>query len=112
MNTETISSVTAGATPVQMVILICIGGVFLWGVISLVRWLIQIKTKHLDDLPRDIKEIKDQMYKSAIDINAMNSKLWSEEKIHCEFNAALEHHKNTCPAWRYHCANRDGKKEG
>lgn len=112
MNTETVSAITAGATPVQMVILICVGGVFLWGVICLVRWLIQIKTKHLDDLPKDLKEIKDQLYKNALDLNSMNSKLWSEEKIRCEFESALEHHKNTCPAWRYHCANRDEKMKG
>ena len=111
MNPETIKVMTAGATPVQIVILFCVGGIFIWGLFSMVRWLIQIKTKHLESLPQDIKEIKEKLNENGLSLCAMNSKLWSEEKIKSEFDGALEHHQNQCPAWRYHCNNNNNRKD-
>lgn len=109
MNPETVSAMTSGATPVQMVILFCLGGIFLWCVFCFVRWLIKIKTAHLENLPQDIKEIKEKLNENGLSLCAMNSKLWSEEKIKSEFDGALEHHQNQCPAWRFHCQEREKK---
>lgn len=103
MNVETMNSITAGATPVQMLMLFCLGCCFFWCVFSFVRWLIKIKIAHLDSLPQDIKEIKDDLAKHLVKLASMDNKLWSEEKIKAEFSAAIEHHKNECPAWRRHC---------
>lgn len=107
--TETIAILSQGITPVQIILLICVGGLFVWAIISLVRWLIRIKTSHLDTLPLDLKEIKHQLQENAITLNTMKGKLWSEERVKSEFESCIEHHKNECPAWRFHCAENKQK---
>ena len=111
MDSNSIAVLSAGTTPVQILLLVCVGGLFVWGIISIVRWLIRIKTSHLDSLPKDLKEIKDQLQQNAITLNTMEGKLWSDERIKSELNSCIEHHQNGCPAWRYHCALLSGNIE-
>lgn len=108
MGADQISGLAVGVTPVQIINLFCVGGLFVWAIISLVRWLIRVKTQHLDSLPGALNEIKEQLQQNAIMLNTMQGKLWSEERIRTEFNSCIEHHQNECPAWRYHCNAKQG----
>lgn len=104
--TET-AALIQGMTPAQAVIMLFLGIIAIWGIISIVRWIIKIK---IGTLPEDIREIKKQMGENAETLIKMEGKLWSESKVKDEFAAALEHHKMECPAWRSHCS-KFGTKE-
>ena len=98
-----------GMTPVQAIIMLLLGVIAIWGIISIVRWIIKIK---IGTLPEDIREIKKQMGENAETLIKMEGKLWSESKVKDEFAAALEHHKMECPAWRSHCSKFGNSKDG
>lgn len=116
--TETVQVVTQGATTVQIAILFCLGALAFWAIFQTIRWLIRVKTHHLETLPNDLKSLKEkdlkEIAKTLTDMNnsitKMNSKLWSEEAIKDEIQSKIEHHMNKCPAWRFHCTNH-GKEE-
>lgn len=112
MNVETAANtIASGATPVQIIILFFMGGIFLWCLVCLVRWLIRIKIKPFENFETDIKEIKAALQKNALTLNSMEGKLWSESKIRDEFEGTIEKHKNECPAWRFHCSEHGNIKD-
>lgn len=104
---EQTATLIQGMTPVQAVIMILLGVIAIWGIISIVRWIIKIK---IGTLPEDIREIKNKLEKNAETMISMEGKLWSENKVKSEFENAIEHHKMECPAWRSHCSKL-GTKE-
>ena len=107
---EQAAAVATGATPVQILTMVFLGIIVLWILICIVRWVIKLK---IGTLPDDIKQLNEKMSKNSEILIEMKGKMWSEGKIKSEFDSVLEHHKNECPAWRYHCAmieNSDNKK--
>ena len=104
---EQTATLIQGMTPVQAIIMILLGVIAIWGIISIVRWIIKIK---IGTLPEDIREIKKQMGQNAETLIKMEGKLWSESKVKDEFAAALEHHKMECPAWRKYCSTYRSKE--
>lgn len=98
---EHTATLIQGMTPVQGVIMIFLGVIAIWGIISIVRWIVKIK---IGTLPEDIKRLDDKMSKNYEVMIEMKGKLWSEDKIKDEFASALDHHQNECPAWRFHCS--------
>ena len=102
---EHVGDMTAGITPVQIVILIFLGILILIGIINLVKWMIDIK---IGTIPNDIKNINDDIKqlndtvseklnnldKSVIEIT---SKLWSKGDIEKEIESAINKHILECP---------------
>ena len=104
---EQTASLTQGMTPVQAVIMLFLGIITLWVIISVVRWVVKIK---IGSLPDDIKKLDEKMSKNYEVMIEMKGKLWSEDKIKDEFKSALDHHQNECPAWRKYCSTYGSKE--
>ena len=91
---EHLVTITQGATPVQIVILVLLGIIALWTIISVVRWVIGLK---LGTLPQDLKEIQKSLDTLKTDMARLEGKLWDKEDIQREMKAAIVDHIEHCP---------------
>ena len=95
---ENVGDITAGMTPVQMVILIFLGILILIGIINLVKWMIDIK---IGTIPEDIKNLNDSVSEKLNNLEksviSIESKLWTKEDISNEINNAINKHILDCP---------------
>jgi hypothetical protein len=89
---EQMANLVAGATPVQIVILILLGAAVLAATLIIVLNLIKIYTaplqKELDDARRDGEILR----KIQIDIEKISAALWSKEDIQEKIQGAIDKH--------------------
>jgi len=95
---EHVESMTAGITPVQIVILIFLGILILIGIINLVKWMIDIK---IGSIPDDIKNLNDSVSEKLNNLEksviGVQSKLWTKEDISKEITSEINKHILECP---------------
>lgn len=114
VETEQIARLAAGATPVQIIILVLLGIVAagLW--FAIVKWYVDATNKPRDQklemfgktiasIAADIKTINENLNKNFAAITKVESKLWNEEKVTTAIRGALLEHQIDCDAWKYHC---------
>ena len=91
---EHLVTVTQGATPLQIVILILLGVIALCFTFWLVKWVIDLK---MGTLPNDISKIRESMATLQADLNKIEAQLWSPNDVQREIKAALMEHVEKCP---------------
>lgn len=95
---EHIETMTAGITPVQIVILIFLGILILIGLINLVKWMIDIK---IGTIPDDIKNLNNNVSEKLNSLEkrviGIESKLWTKEDISKEITSEINKHILECP---------------
>lgn len=91
---EHLVTVTQGATPLQIIILVLLGVIALGVIIGVVKWVIDIK---LGTLPQDINTIREALETLKTDIARLEGKLWDKEDIQREMKSAIADHIEKCP---------------
>ena len=91
---EHLVTVTQGATPLQIVILILLGALAIIGVVWLCKWLVDLK---MGTLPTDISKINDSLTTLKSDFSKMNGKLWSKDDVYTRIASAIKDHIEQCP---------------
>ena len=91
---EHLVTVTQGATPLQIVILILLGALAIIGVVWLCKWLVELK---MGTLPADISKINDSLTTLKADFSEMNGKLWSKDDVDTRIGNAIKDHIEQCP---------------
>ena len=91
---EHLVTVTQGATPLQIVILVLLGLIALGVIIGVVRWVIDLK---MGTLPSDISGIRETLTRVQSDLTRIEAQLWSPDQVRREIKAALMEHVENCP---------------
>lgn len=91
---EHLVTVTQGATPVQIVILILLGVIALGVIISVVRWVVDLK---LGTLPADIAAIRKELTDLGRQITKIQSELWSKDDVDVRVSDKIKEHIEHCP---------------
>lgn len=97
---ENLVTITQGATPLQIAILVILGIIALGVVIGIVKWVIDIK---LGTLPADISAIRKELKELGLQIAKLQGDLWSKDEVDNRVNAAIKEHIEQCP---YHHNNK------
>ncbi len=84
-----------GATPIQIITMIFVGIIALGIIISVVKWVVDTKVQ---SLPGDIKEIKNSLQNTQMQLTEVKGKLWSHDDVAREIASAIKDHALDCPA--------------
>lgn len=91
---EHLVQVTQGTTPAQIAILILLGIIAFWAIISVVRWVIDLK---MGTLPKDIANISKELKELGLQISDLRGDMWSRDQIDDHIDAKIREHMETCP---------------
>ena len=91
---ENIVTITQGATPVQIVILVLLGIIVLGVVVGIVKWVIDLK---VGTLPADIAAIRNDLGELRVKLTQIQGELWSKEEVDARVSAAIKEHIEQCP---------------
>lgn len=91
---EHLVTVTQGATPLQIAILVMLGIIALGVVIGVVKWVIDLK---LGTLPSDLTAIRSELKEIGVKIAELHGELWTEDDVNNRIKSALKEHIENCP---------------
>lgn len=93
---EHLVTVTQGATPLQIAILILLGVIAFGFIFMVVRWVIDLK---LGTLPADIAAISKELKDLDLQISDLRGAMWSRDQVDDHIDAKIREHMEKCP----HC---------
>lgn len=96
---EHLVTVTQGATPLQIAILILLGVIAFGFIFMVVRWVIDLK---LGTLPADLAAIRKDLNDLTLQIAKLQGELWDKDEINNRISAALLKHAENCPNCHQH----------
>ena len=92
---EHVQMLVQGATPTQIIIMVFLGIIAMGIIIAVVKWVVDTK---IASLPTDIKEIKNSLQDTKVQITEVKGKLWSHDDVAREIASAVKDHALACPA--------------
>ena len=96
---ENLVTVAQGATPAQIAILILLGIIAFWAIISVVRWVIDLK---MGTLPKDIANISKELRDLGLQISDLRGNMWSRDQVDDHIDAKIREHMEKCPRCHQH----------
>ena len=96
---EHLVTVTQGATPLQIAILVLLGIIALGFIFMVVRWVIDLK---MGTLPADIATISKELKVLALQISDLRGDMWTRDQMNDHIDAKIREHMEKCPHCRQH----------
>ena len=91
---EHLVTITQGATPAQIAILALLGVIAFYAVISVVKWVVNLK---VGTLPADIAAIREDLTALKLQLSDIRGELWSKEEVDARVSAKIKEHIEHCP---------------